>query len=169
MQTASSQFTLRLLCLCVCLTLAATTLHAAEPGEIIVSLDERLLAHLETTAEHLAVTEKSDPTLKKDFEACNNDKKIAGSTGEALSVSIAARHPRMTAALVREGWKPGDFLLAYYTMVSMPMASEFSRGGVPDQDKSVRRNVAFYDQHKARVKAVIEKIGPLVGTTPAKG
>ncbi len=146
---------------CFCLWLAL--ISAATAKDIIIPLDERLLVHLETTADHLAARERADPALQKDFAACQNDKKIDGDTPAAISTVMAARHPRMTGALAVEGWKPGDFYLVFATLASLPFTSELSHGGVPDSDKGVRRNVAFYDGHKARILAVITKLGRLMG------
>ena len=156
---------------CLGLFLAFTSLAASAAGDrkdVVILLDERLLTHLEATAEHLAVKEKTDRTLTRVFQACSNDKKVSGDTSSAFSQSIAARHPRLTAILAAEGWTPGDFYLTFYTLVSMPMASEFSRGGVPDTEEGIRRNVAFYERRKARVLALINKINPLLGTVPDK-
>ena len=151
------------------LTLAVSTARAVDlPTEIVVPLDERLLLHLETTATALAAKEQSDPALKKDFETCIKDKKITGDTFGAVAASMAARHPRVAAALAAEGWKPGDFYLAYLTVITMPYLSELSHGGVPDENRGVRRNVAFYDKHSARILALIGRMNPLTGLEARK-
>ena len=150
--------------LCLSLTLAGSAARAVDtPTDIVVPLTESLLTHLETTATNLAAKERGDRALKKEFETIITDKKITGTTFSEITSSMATRHPRAAAALAAEGWKLDDFYLAYLTLISMPYMSELSHGGVPDQDKRVRRNVILYDQHKARVDALIEKMGPLTG------
>ncbi len=148
------------LCLTLALAVFAPRLSAA-PKDIVVPLNEPLLAHLEKTATGLTAREQADRALKKDFEACQKDKKITGDTSDAMSASIAARHPRVAAALAAEGWKAGDFYVAYLTVAAMPFLSDLSHGGIPDDNKVARQSIAFYDKRKTRVMAVIRKLGPL--------
>ncbi len=154
--------------LCLGLVCVSAAARAAEPKDVYIPLDERLLGRLEATTEHLAAREKADPALKKDFQACGKDKKISGETMEAISADLAARHPRLAAALSAEGWKAGDFYLTYGTVLIQPYDSELSHGGEGDTNKIARRNVVFYDSHKDRILALIGKMNTVMGVKPAK-
>ena len=124
-----------------------------------VALNEQTLKRFDALTQHLGPELGSDPALKADFQSVGNDKPPAGMphTASAYEKYIAQQHPKLTAALAADGWKPGEFYQVLAVMVG-------SYNGMKDYNpqkkpaNSFERNVAFVAAHQGEVKAALERL-----------
>ena len=157
----------RSLSLCLCLVLAAATARSTGPDPLVIPLDERNLARLETTLDHLAARFKTDPALKKDMRAFQNDKELSGDTVSAVSASITRLHPKFAAVAKEEDWSPGELYLTYILFVGIQVSETVSGSTSKDaEDKAIRRNMEFYEKHKARIDAMVSRFSQALGNRP---
>ena len=135
--------------------------------ELIISLDESLLQRFEALAGQLPGQIQADPALKADFKSVEKDQAPKGgapATVDGLSKLMASRHPRLTAALAADDWKPGEFYTVLGTLIGAEASLGNSRTKKPELSKGSTKNVAFVQAHKARVDAALERLNKGMGT-----
>ena len=141
------------------LLLTATVARAQSGQRAGAALNEQALKRFDALTQHLGPELSRDPALKADFQSVANDKPPAGlpHTATAYEKYLAQQHPKLTAALAADGWKPGEFYQVLATMVG-------SYNGMKDYNpqkkpaNSFERNVAFVAAHQGEVKAALERL-----------
>ena len=140
------------------LLLTASAARAQSGAREGVALNEKTLKRFDALTQHLGPELRGDQALKADFQAVANDRPPAGMphTSGVYEKYLAQQHPRLTAALAADGWRPGEFYEVLGAMVG-------SYNGMKDYDSRKKpangfeRNVAFVAAHQAEVKAALER------------
>ena len=140
------------------LLLTAAAAHAQSGGREGVALNEKTLKRFDALTQHLGPQLRSDQALKTDFQSVASDRPPAGMphTSEAYEKYLAQQHPKLTAALAADGWRPGEFYEVLGAMVG-------SYNGMKDYNprkkpaNGFERNVAFVAAHQEEVKASLER------------
>ena len=138
--------------------LLTATAHAQGGSREPVALNESTLKRFDALTQHLGPELRDDQALKADFQSVANDKPPGGTPHSAAAYEkyLVQHHPKLTAALAAEGWKPGEFYSVLGTMVG-------SYNGMKDYDPKKKpangfeRNVAFVAAHQDEVKASLER------------
>ena len=142
------------------LLLACASAHAQEPPRApTLTLSEPLLKRFEALSERLPGQLRADPALKADFKSVEKDQAPAGGAPgsvDGLGTFMASRHPRLTAALAADGWKPGEFYALLGTLMGAEAAASAPRNAPPN--KGMAKNVAFVTAHSARVDAAVDRL-----------
>ena len=141
------------------LVLACVAADAQEPPrQPTVPLTEPLLKRFEALSQQLPGQLRADPALKADFKSVEKDQAPPGGapgTVDGLNALMASRHPRLTAALAADGWKPGEFYAFLGTLMGAEAAAGSPKHAPPN--KRAGENVAFVKANSARVDAAVTR------------
>ena len=139
------------------LLLAGVSAHAQEPPQApTLTLSEPLLKRFEALSEQLPNQLRADPALKADFKSVEKDQAPSGGAPGNVDGLVASRHPRLTAALAADGWKPGEFYAFLGTLMGAEAAASAPKNAPPN--KGLAKNVAFVKAHSARVDAAVDRL-----------